>query len=55
MSKSFRAIAAIMLLSATGAMAQQTLAKQCAGDIKSLCAGVEPGEGRIRALCVSKT
>jgi len=43
------AIGAIVLLSATSSMAQQMVAKQCAADIKSLCAGVEPGEGRIRA------
>jgi hypothetical protein len=47
------AIGAVVLLSVTSSMAQQTVAKQCAGDIKSLCAGVEPGEGRIRACIKS--
>jgi len=49
MLKSVLAVGAIVLLSATGAMAQQTVAKQCAADIKTLCAGVQPGEGRITA------
>src|SRR5271169_1759067 len=49
MLKSVLAMGAMVLLSATGAMAQQTVAKQCAADIKTLCAGVQPGEGRITA------
>ena len=38
-------------LSATAAMAQdaRTIARACAGDIERLCAGVPPGEGRIKA------
>lgn len=53
MLKYILAIGAVMLLSATSSMAQQTIANQCAGDIKSLCAGVQPGEGRIRACIKS--
>jgi hypothetical protein len=35
-------------------MAQQSAAaKACAGDIKTLCTGVQPGEGRIRACIKS--
>src|SRR5271169_4559584 len=53
MFRNIVAIGAIMLLSATSSMAQQTVAKQCAADIKSLCAGVQPGEGRVRACIKS--
>jgi hypothetical protein len=43
-------IATILLLLETAAMAQdRSAARACAGDIKTLCAGVPPGEGRIRA------
>jgi hypothetical protein len=46
-------IAGVVLISASSAMAQQkAVAKACAADIKTLCAGVQPGEGRIRA-CVN--
>jgi hypothetical protein len=37
----------------SSSMAQQMVAKQSAGDIKSLCAGVEPSEGRIRTCIKS--
>ena len=37
-----------LLLSGSVAMAQPA---PCAGDIKKLCAGIQPGEGRIKA-CV---
>ncbi len=41
---------AALWLTANGALAQQPgIAKACAGDIKSLCAGVTPGEGRLEA------
>jgi hypothetical protein len=49
MLKSIFAIGALTLLLATSAVAQQGVAKACAADIKSQCAGVQPGEGRIRA------
>jgi hypothetical protein len=34
-----------LLLSGSAAVAQQA-GKSCAGDIKTLCAGIQPGEGR---------
>jgi hypothetical protein len=39
-----------LLLSGSVAMAQQA---PCAGDIKKLCAGIQPGEGRIKACIKS--
>ena len=39
-----------LLLSGSAAMAQQA---PCAGDIKTLCAGIQPGEGRIKACIAS--
>ena len=36
----------------SGAVAQQE-SKPCAGDIKTLCAGIQPGEGRIKACIKS--
>jgi hypothetical protein len=41
-----------LLLSGSAALAQQ-VAKPCASDIKTLCAGIEPGEGRIKACIKS--
>lgn len=40
-----------MLLATTPVFAQQDLriARACAADIERLCAGVPPGEGRIKA------
>ena len=38
-----------MCLSATSGMAQSAAMKACAGDVKSLCAGVQPGDGRMKA------
>ena len=50
MLKNVFAIGVIILFSATGALAQQrAVAKACAADIKTQCAGVQPGEGRIKA------
>jgi hypothetical protein len=41
---------AALWFTANGASAQQTgIATACAADIKSLCAGVTPGEGRLEA------
>ena len=37
-----------LLLSGAVAVAQEA-GKPCAGDIKTLCAGIQPGEGRIKA------
>jgi hypothetical protein len=53
MLKQFFAVGTIMLLSATSGMAQSAAMKACAGDVKSLCAGVQPGEGRIKACIKS--
>ena len=41
-----------LLLSGSVATAQQA-GKPCAGDIKTLCAGIQPGEGRIKACIKS--
>jgi hypothetical protein len=41
-----------LLLSGSVAVAQQ--AGPCAGDIKTLCAGIKPGEGRIKACIKSR-
>ena len=40
-----------LLLSGSVAVAQ--LAGPCSGDIKKLCAGIQPGEGRIKACIKS--
>ena len=40
-----------LLLSGSVAVAQA--AKPCASDIKTLCAGIQPGEGRIKACIKS--
>jgi hypothetical protein len=41
---------ATLWLTTNGALAQQTgISNACAADIKSLCAGVTPGEGRLQA------
>lgn len=57
MSRAF-AIAAVLLVAASPAFAQQGMAKKlrtaCAADAKSLCAGVEPGGGRILQCLKSK-
>jgi hypothetical protein len=41
-----------LLLSGSAAVAQQA-GKPCAGDIKTLCAGIQPGEGRLKACIKS--
>jgi hypothetical protein len=41
-----------LLLSGSAALAQQ-VAKPCAKDIKTLCAGIQPGDGRIKACIKS--
>jgi hypothetical protein len=41
-----------LLLSGSAAVAQQA-GKPCAGDIKTLCAGIQPGEGRIKGCIKS--
>ena len=41
-----------VLLSTSVAVAQPA-SRPCAGDIKTLCAGIQPGEGRIKACIKS--
>src|SRR6476620_11923693 len=48
MMKTIMAIGTVVLLAAPVAMAQQRSAGVCVADIKAKCAGVQPGEGRIR-------
>jgi hypothetical protein len=38
---------ALLLLGSVAAAQQRALAKACAADIKTVCQGVQPGEGRI--------
>jgi len=50
MLKNIFVIGAIVLLSATSAMAQQRgVVRDCAADVRAACGGVQPGDGRIRA------
>jgi hypothetical protein len=54
MSKKVLTIAAILLLSASAAMAQMrpgamAAARACRPDIRQLCGNVPPGQGRIKA------
>jgi hypothetical protein len=50
MRKNIFVIAAIVLVSATSAMAQQRgVVRDCAADVRAACGGVQPGDGRIRA------
>jgi hypothetical protein len=53
MLKQFFAVITFVLLSATSGMAQSAAMKACAGDVKSLCAGVQPGDGRVKACIKS--
>jgi hypothetical protein len=48
MMKRIMAIGTVILLSTPVAMAQERSVGVCAADIKAKCAGVKPGEGRIR-------
>ncbi|MFZ1429768.1 MAG: cysteine rich repeat-containing protein [Geminicoccaceae bacterium] len=45
------ALSGALMLAASQSSAQdaRTIARACAGDIERLCAGVPPGEGRIKA------
>ena len=48
------AFTAVLLLAATGAAAQQApVRKACGAEIQQYCAGVQPGDGRLRA-CVKE-
>ncbi len=54
MMKTLMVVGAAMLLSASVATAQQRgQVGACAGDMKSKCGDVQPGEGRVRA-CVKE-
>jgi hypothetical protein len=53
MLRTFLAVSVITLLSATSGMAQSTAMKACGGDVKTLCAGIQPGEGRVKACIKS--
>ncbi|WP_296516749.1 cysteine rich repeat-containing protein [Rhodopseudomonas sp.] len=46
------AMVTALLLSGSVAVAEQA-GKPCAGDIKKLCAGIAPGDGRIKACIKS--
>jgi hypothetical protein len=48
MLKTFFVMTVVTLLSATSGMAQSAAMKACAGDVKSLCAGTQPGDGRVK-------
>ena len=48
MTVAFSAVT-LVVLTMSAACAQQGIAKACAADVKAQCAGVQPGEGRIRA------
>ena len=48
------AVLSVLLLAPVGAMAQGTALRQaCGAEIQQHCAGVQPGEGRLRA-CVKE-
>src|ERR1700710_2922623 len=53
MLKTVLAVSVVILLSATSSIAQSPTAKACADDVKSLCAGIQPGDGRVRACIKS--
>jgi cysteine rich repeat protein len=53
MLKTLFAVGTITLLSATSGVAQSAAMKACAGDVKSLCAGTQPGDGRVKACIKS--
>ncbi len=43
----------ITLITSTSGMAQSAAMKACASDVKSLCAGIQPGDGRVKACIKS--
>jgi hypothetical protein len=53
MLRTFFAVSVVTLLSATSGMALSAAMKACAGDVKSLCAGTQPGDGRVKACIKS--
>jgi hypothetical protein len=52
-SPAFLAIAMLLLPSSTVSALQRGVAKACVSDVAAQCAGVQPGEGRIRA-CIKE-
>jgi hypothetical protein len=53
MLKTFIAGSVVTLLTATTGMAQPAGMKACGDDVKTLCAGVQPGDGRVKACIKS--
>jgi hypothetical protein len=53
MLKTLFAVGITILLSTASGMAQSAAMKACGGDVKSLCAGVQPGDGRVKACIKS--
>jgi hypothetical protein len=51
--RSWLVLVIAVLLSGSAAWAQQA-GNPCASDIKTLCAGIQPGEGRIKACIKSR-
>jgi hypothetical protein len=49
MLRTFLAASVITLVSATSGMAESAAMKACSGDVKTLCAGTQPGDGRVKA------
>lgn len=45
--------ALIVMTGTSAALAQSGVARACAADVKAQCAGVQPGEGRIKACIKS--
>jgi hypothetical protein len=53
MLKTLFAVGVVTLLSTTSGVAQSAAMKACGGDVKSLCAGIQPGDGRVKACIKS--
>jgi hypothetical protein len=53
MLKNLFAVSVVTLLTATSGVAQPAAVKACSQDVKTLCAGVQPGDGRIKACIKS--
>ena len=49
----FRLVILTALLPSGSVAVAQQAGPPCAGDIKTLCAGIQPGEGRIKACIKS--
>jgi hypothetical protein len=53
MLKTSLVVSITILVSAANGMAQSAAMKACVGDVKSLCAGTQPGDGRVKACIKS--